>query len=153
MPRRFIRHPTSIPIQLCVLDIDDQVTATADQSHAMAQGAVSKDVSAGGLSCLSDQRVMPGMAVSVAIFLEREPFEICGYVIWCKPCTAGYLVGIGFRDFDAAYALRMVEQVCHIEAYRQRVLESEGRNLTSEEAAHEWITQYAADFPTHPEAE
>jgi hypothetical protein len=41
----------------------------------------------------------------------------------------------------------MVEQLCHIEAYRRRVLQDEGRRLTDEEAAMEWIANYADRFP------
>ncbi len=43
--------------------------------------------------------------------------------------------------------MRMVEQVCHIERYRADVLEREGRALTGEQAAEEWIKRYAEDFP------
>jgi hypothetical protein len=41
----------------------------------------------------------------------------------------------------------MVEQVCHIEQYKADVLKKEGRELTGEEAAKEWILKYAKDFP------
>ena len=41
----------------------------------------------------------------------------------------------------------MVEQICHIEQYRREVLKKEGRRLSSEEAASEWIVKYASDFP------
>jgi hypothetical protein len=41
----------------------------------------------------------------------------------------------------------MIEQICHIEHYRQEVLRVEGRKLSSKEAASEWISKYARDFP------
>jgi hypothetical protein len=41
----------------------------------------------------------------------------------------------------------MVEQVCAIEQYRGEVLENEGRELTAQEAAAEWIGRYAGRFP------
>ncbi|MCZ7563309.1 MAG: hypothetical protein M5U08_05410 [Burkholderiales bacterium] len=41
----------------------------------------------------------------------------------------------------------MVEQVCHIEEYRRAVARDEGRTLSTEEAAAEWIAEYAARFP------
>jgi len=37
--------------------------------------------------------------------------------------------------------------VGHIEAYRQQVLELEGRSISSDEAAAEWISVHAAHFP------
>jgi hypothetical protein len=41
----------------------------------------------------------------------------------------------------------MVEQVCHIEEYKQAMLRIEQRKLTSQQAAREWIDKYAAQFP------
>jgi hypothetical protein len=43
--------------------------------------------------------------------------------------------------------VRMVEQVCHIEECRQQVLVRERRVLIAEQAAHEWVHPFAADFP------
>ena len=58
---------------------------------------------------------------------------VLGVISQNQPCTA--------------YAVRMVEQVCHIESYRQRLSQERGRDISSEEAAQEWISHYAADFP------
>ena len=41
----------------------------------------------------------------------------------------------------------MIEQICHIEHYRAEVEGKEGRELSSQEAAKEWISSYAGDFP------
>ena len=41
----------------------------------------------------------------------------------------------------------MVEQICHIEQYKQDVFEKDGRRLSGEQAALEWIEKYATDFP------
>ena len=41
----------------------------------------------------------------------------------------------------------MVEQLCHIEHYRNEVNRKEGRDISSEEAATEWIAQFADKFP------
>jgi len=41
----------------------------------------------------------------------------------------------------------MIEQICHIDHYRKEVLEREGRQLSSAEAAMEWVTKFAQDFP------
>lgn len=106
------------------------------------------DLSAGGLSCESDQLLQPGEAVEVEIFVQPPPpFKTVGRVVWCQRQGDAYLVGIGFSDLATAYSVRMVEQICYIEQYRQRVMQEEGRDLSSEEAALEWIEQHAADFP------
>ena len=41
----------------------------------------------------------------------------------------------------------MVEQACYIKQYQREILASEGRELSSDEAAMEWIGKYAASFP------
>jgi hypothetical protein len=40
-------------------------------------------------------------------------------------------------DAEGAYRVRMVEQVCHIEEWRQQVLVRERWVLIAEQAAHE----------------
>jgi hypothetical protein len=63
---------------------------------------------------------------------------------------------VQFIDADEAYRTRMVEQVSHIEEYRRSVERLEGRELSAEEAAFEWIHRFAAHFAegatNHPEA-
>jgi hypothetical protein len=45
-----------------------------------------------------------------------------------------------------AFRARMVEQICHIERYHRQQL-SDGRFVSEEEAAIEWIAKYAGQFP------
>lgn len=137
MPRRFIRHPAEIPIHLC----------SHHAGHDDHLSGKTHDVSAGGLSCEADVLIQPGEAVEVEISLEDPPFRTIGHVVWCRPSGERYLIGIGFADLATAYAVRMVEQVCHIEQYRQKVMEEQGRELSADEAALEWISEHAADFP------
>jgi hypothetical protein len=40
--------------------------------------------------------------------------------------------------------------VCHIENYKKEIYQTEGRVLSPEEAAMEWINKYAAQF-SNPE--
>ena len=67
--------------------------------------------------------------------------------MWCRPTPQGYDVGVAFDEAATLFAVRMVEQLCRIEEYRRRVAEEEGRQLSSEQAAEEWIRRYAASFP------
>lgn len=162
MPRRFIRHPMSIPIQICSpaashqyssdkeIDTSSLQATNLESSKSSAQVVNTCDVSAGGLSCESDQLMNIGEAVEVEISLDHPPFKTIGHIVWCKGEGDRYLLGIGFSDLATAYAVRMVEQVCYIEEYRQEILANEGRELSSEEAALEWISKHAADFPSHP---
>lgn len=138
MPRQYIRHPAMIPIQLCV----------PHENFAKPQMGDIKDFSEGGLSCEAASELIPGEEVEVEIFINKPPFKAQGHVVWCQKRGKTYQVGIAFNDLETAYAVRMVEQVCHIEQYRNRVLKEEGRRLSSEEAAQEWISLHAAKFPS-----
>jgi hypothetical protein len=51
-------------------------------------------------------------------------------------------------ELNDPFAARMVAQVRLIERYRDEVLRREGRLLDGDSAALEWITRYAARFPS-----
>ena len=88
----------------------------------------------------------PGGVVEVRIPSVRPPFAARARVVWCRPGAHGFELGVAFLDAADAFRARMVEQVCHIEAYRQAVYRQEGRDLSGREAAAEWIAKHAADF-------
>ena len=50
------------------------------------------------------------------------------------------------RSERDAFRQRMQAQWCQIEQYRQSVLRDEGRLLSRDEAAMEWIDRFAAAF-------
>ncbi|MEO0444302.1 MAG: hypothetical protein AAFZ92_11295 [Pseudomonadota bacterium] len=56
-------------------------------------------------------------------------------------------MGVNFNSDQEAFSARMVEQACYIEQYKKDVFEAEGRVLSSDEAATEWITRFANQFP------
>lgn len=131
--RTYIRHPTSIPVQLS--------PSTHEPTCVNA-----RNLSAGGLSFITDEPVKVGTKVDVSIPLIQPEYHGVGVVVWShdhKP--NGYEVGVKFTSDDEFFRARMVEQVCCIEDYRQRVA-LKGRRLSSEEAALEWIGKHAVDF-------
>lgn len=132
--RAFIRHPVSIPIELST-------------AGAGAQRELSQDVGLGGLALEWPEALEPGAAVQIHIGIVRPPFSANGTVAWNRPMGDRHLLGIRFLDQDDAYRVRMVEQVCHIEHYRQEILREQGRELSEDEAAREWMEIYARDFP------
>ncbi len=75
------------------------------------------------------------------------PFDAQARVAWCRPENDAYCVGVQFLGAEDAFRIRMVEQVCAIDQYRREAAE-QGRQLTSEEAAAEWITRFADRFPS-----
>jgi len=136
--RRFIRHPSSVPISFDVVECG-RVAASSELIN----------VSRGGLCFHSEVPIPEGANIQLKISIDKPPFEASGQVAWCRSDDETFIIGVAFNDGDVAYSVRMVEQVCYIEHYRRWVLQGEGRELTSEQAAKEWIEQYAKDFPKH----
>ena len=133
--REYIRHPSSIPLEVKIAEMP------------AAQNEYMNNVSLGGLSFHSKLDLAVGSSVTIRIPLLKETIQVKGRVVWCNKQEAGYEVGVSFPDKEDAFRTRMVEQICHIEQYRSEVLEHEHRQLTSEQAAIEWIKKFASTFP------
>ena len=134
--RRYIRHPSSVPIDVRPLAGDPP-----------AVGEPISDIGLGGLAFLAPRDLRPGTRVQVRIPIIDPQFDTHGEVVWSRPRGDRYEVGIRFVEPADLYTLRMVEQICHIEHYRQEVERREGRALSSDQAAAEWIRLYADVFP------
>lgn len=133
--RRYIRHPVGIPIE---------VKARTQRAQGI-HNAVNLGI--GGLAFRCERDFAQGEVVEIHIPFVQPPFNVEARVTWCKPHDGGFELGVEFRNQDDAYMARMVEQVCHIEHYQKAVCRTEGRQLSLEEAAREWIGKYAAKFP------
>ena len=133
--RNFIRHPADIPIKIIK-------NGSEDCNRQPLQ-----DISIGGLRCWFNEPLAIGTEIIIIIDLVEPVLEIPGRVIWCRAVDDSYELGIEYRGEEDVYRLRMVEQICHIEHYRNEILLREGRNISSEQAAREWIVKFAGDFP------
>jgi hypothetical protein len=132
--RSFIRHPTDIPIEIMLDDKPSQHESLRNISH-------------GGLCFLYPHAAPVDSIVIVRIAFTSPVFEAACRVTWCQADGSAWQVGVEFLDQDDLFRLRMVEQICHIEHYRRTLRESQGRILSSQEAALEWIERYAEVFP------
>jgi PilZ domain len=132
--RQYIRHPTSIPIKICAGD--------------QPVGALTvQDISSGGLCFETSEVVQVGAAIDFQIPAVAPDFMCRGKVVWRRmQSPTRYEIGVCFESTQDYFLTRMVEQVCQIEAYRLEVEAGEGRVLTGEEAALEWISNYAKEF-------
>jgi len=128
-----------MPIQVRPESADDIDDETSDQTIT--------NVGIGGLALLSSHPLDLLQRVTVSIPILENNNELTGNVVWCEKTDRGYEIGIEFERSRDAYRLRMIEQICHIEHYRNEVRRLEGRKLTSQQAAEEWIARYARDFP------
>ena len=135
--RQFIRHPTDIPIQY------DHPDVSVNHDEPL------NDIGEGGLSFRSCRYLEPGSDITVRIPVHHQAFEGKGTIVWSRkrPNEECWDIGVRFEDEASEYRLRMIEQVCYIEHYRKEALEKEGRDLSSAEAAAEWVKKYAGNFP------
>lgn len=139
--RDYIRHPCRIPIRL-------QPASASGKARKSAHGQ-SVNMSCGGVCCLAERPFDKGDCLTLEIDATDPPFRTVARVIWCRQMSAGqYELGVSFFTDQDAYAARMVEQICHIEDYRRSVREREGRELGFDQAAAEWISGFAKDFPS-----
>jgi len=131
--RQFIRHPTDIPIEFSVSDEIEKINV--------------KDIGVGGLCFASDRSIIIGQQIHILIPICDPEFDASGIVCWCKKDGQNYLIGVAFQQEEVIFAIRMVEQICHIEEYRSQIKNEQGIELSSEQAAMQWITEHADKFP------
>jgi len=137
--RKFIRHPSGVPIQVTLDFAEDENDETVDQTIT--------NVSLGGLAFISHKPLELLERVRICIPVLNQDNYLVGNVVWCEKVGDGYEIGIEFEKSKDVFRLRMIEQICHIEHYRKEVEESEGRELNAQEAAKEWISKFAGEFP------
>ncbi len=134
--REFIRHPTDIPIEY-------QIASVKAGHHERLN-----NISQGGLCFQTDKALRRGSLVRITIPVREPAFETTGTIVWCRRADDHYDVGVQFADANTEFSVRMVEQICQIHLYQKQILEQEGRQLSTAEAAAEWVGKYAKDFPT-----
>lgn len=132
--RAYYRHPMDVPIQ-----VFPQAAAIEDVPLC--------DLSEGGLAFQTNLFIEAGNVLNIRIPYVDPPFEAPCVVRWQRTLDehGSFEIGVMFLDEETAFRIKMVEQVCHIKNYREK-LAGYGREISFEEAAHEWVEKYAADF-------
>lgn len=100
------------------------------------------NISTEGLCFKSHKYIDKGLTISLEIPLVIPTFKEKGKVVWCAKKNDHYDVGVQFVGKDLKTHANLVEQVCDIEDYKGEVLKKEGRELSSEEAALEWLSKH-----------
>lgn len=134
--RRFIRHPSRVPISYDLPDGDDR-----HRDEAL------RNVSDGGVCFFSREPLEQGATIRLRVPVFSDHFEADGTVAWCRHHGNGFEIGVAFASEQDRFAVRMVEQLCYIEEYRARVEREQGRSMSSEQAAAEWVARFAGEFP------
>ena len=133
--REFIRHPTWVPIDI---DVDAAELDPIDSTML--------DISAGGLAFVVPGPLGVGTKLTISLPDLWPDYQAQGHVVWCREYGGNYEAGIQFSEADEAFKARMVAQFCQIEDYKRAMQLNEGRQLSYEEAAQEWIGRYAEEF-------
>lgn len=134
--RRFVRHPLEIPLTYKILDKNRfSLTQTTDLSDF-------------GISFLTDEPLPEGQLIEISIRSPRESLLAKSVVKWQNYSLneGKYRVGVMFVSRQEGFRARMVEQICHIDLYRQRKMREEKREIPYNEAAFEWITLNGKKF-------
>lgn len=93
------------------------------------------------------QAPRPGTRLLLTIPAAGEIHRFHSQVIEVDRSTSPNRVVVWIGAKREAFAARMVEQLCHIAHYRLLTAANEGRALSAERAADEWIGRFAAHFP------
>jgi len=133
--REYIRHPSDVPIVISPLSNSQQLSLQLN------------NVSMGGLCFDTPSQLSVGSVVKIKISRVRPVFKVSGIVQWCDSIEGHYEVGVKFIDNEDAFKVRMVEQVCYIDQYRRQIKSQEGRRISEDTAAVEWIQKHGAEFP------
>ncbi len=134
--RRHVRHVTGIPIE---------VNLEYQQNYQAAEDSIT-NVSLGGLCFVASDRLEINEAIQVRFPVLDEETLIYGKVVWCNKTAKGYEVGLEFNDPAAVERLKMIDQIRQIENYRSDREQQNGRKLSGEQAAREWVSKYAGEF-------
>lgn len=107
-----------------------------------------KNFSVSGLRCVSPRKLPRGTLVEIDVAMAHPPSYFGeGVVVWCNEVDEHYELGIHFPNRMEVLAERIAIQLRQIENYRSLVRDVDNRLLSIEEAAHEWIREYAQRYP------
>jgi hypothetical protein len=65
--------------------------------------------------------------------------QLHGRVVWCRAAGGRFELGLRFEETPAESRERLYRDLAEIERYRHEVLMLEGRQLSSDAAALEWM--------------
>ena len=138
--RHFMRHPTTLSVACRCLGHSDFAPSSV------------RDASLGGLSFVSDCLFAEGDLLNVSFPVRLTTAQFNGVVIWRQDIAGGqagrHAYGVRFCDQEMFPRIQLLEQICHIEVYRNTQAAQCNRRLSSSRAAGEWIAKYAARFPS-----
>lgn len=129
---RFIRHPVEIPLRC---------------RRLVRRATDLVDLEYGGLHFIRREPFAPATKLVLLVAVLGEEHRFCAQVLWCRELGERHEITVGFSAREDAFRARMIEQFCQIECYRRRMRVMQGRDLSPDAAAREWVERFAAHFP------
>jgi len=133
----FIHHPPGFPIEWRTLRHKHKTV----EDGTVANGYI-------GLCFETNQYIKPDTLLEVTILIRGEVQTFTGRVILVRNKGELFEIGIWLTSRADASRIRMVEQICHIEAYLTHKRHHEGPFVSPERVAQEWISRFASRFPS-----
>lgn len=133
----FIHHPASFPLEC--------------KRVWFGKNAGPQDPECGdiGLIFESEKYLKPGSTIEITIPLRHEMEKFRGKVVLVRHNGDHFEIGLWLKRRSDASRARIVEQICHIEAYLKEKKFREGPySLNPEQAAEEWISKHAGSVPS-----
>ena len=131
----FIHHPSAFPLSYKRLWFDKEKNHSSEEDQAI------------GLCFRSEKYLKPGIKVEVSIPLRGDVQIFRGKVVLVRNMDDHFEIGIWLTHKDVHRA-RVVEQICHIETYLRTKRHQDGPFINDERVAEEWVSKYAAVFPS-----
>ena len=133
----FIHHPVGFPIEIRRLWLGNWF----EDAAAMEPGNL-------GLCFESDRYIKPGTVLEISIPLRGVIQKFRGRVVLVRWNGESCEIGMWLSSRADAGRIRIVEQICHIEAYLIHKRHHEGPFISPDRVAQEWIARFAATFPS-----
>ncbi len=130
----FVAHPKDLPLDIEIIEDQSFPTVSTDRNGFV------------GITYLASSPFKAGTSVKITLEEIDPHFCVTGRIVWCDNERDEYRIAIEFPNKEDCYCVRMVEQLSQIEHYRRQA-KFPGRRLNYNEAAAEWIQQFAASFP------
>lgn len=133
----FIHHPPGFPIAWHTI----RQNRNTSQEGTVGRGNI-------GLCFESDRYIKPDTRLEITIQVRGEVQKFSGRVILVRNKGELFEIGVWFTSKSDASRIRMVEQICHIEAYLTHKRHYEGPFVSPERVAQEWVSRFASRFPS-----
>lgn len=138
--RHFIRHSLCFPLTYKV--------EGSGQKGGREGVSQTINVSAGGLLFAALKPVESGRFISIKIPFQDKIFNVQARAVHCRkdPETKLYNIGARFCRLNAAFKVKLIEQLYLISEYRDLRSLQLGREVSLEDASREWIKRYSDRF-------